>query len=318
MFVPRYPHSDVSSSTRGTKTRGKAHYGLRSLGPVQEAIVLVKQPYGMVKVTNVVLGLRAQKEGVGCSGVTESDLDTFPDGSDDSKEDDSKEVVFKIHTKGYFEYDPLRYVEEDKWALFYRKPKKSLEKGLKLLHTDNDVHSFFEATVKNGFIHLYIAHKKQILGKYYYKNMKWEEEDADLRCSSSTLFTTRYKRKVSKSNMVGLRKKVKACVIHDEVAEIKTNKTLVGGGNKGKEKVCEDEGMCSKGNKPVVTIYKRAIVNGKAKMVEDVGAAKRGRDRGVVITEGAFNNVGGKEEVVSKRGIRSRKMQGSSVKVESE
>ncbi|GJV22964.1 hypothetical protein Tco_1375659 [Tanacetum coccineum] len=46
------------------------------------------------------------------------------------------EVVFKIHTKGYFEYDPLR-------------------KGLKLLHTDNDVYSFIEVAVKNGSINLW-------------------------------------------------------------------------------------------------------------------------------------------------------------------
>nr|GEW17973.1 hypothetical protein [Tanacetum cinerariifolium] len=87
--------------------------------------------------------------------------------------------------------------------------------------------------------------------------------------------------------MVGLRKKVKTCVIHDKGAERKAKKTLVNVGNKGKEKVCEDEGMCSKGNKPVVSIYKKAMVNGKAKMVEDVG---------------------GKEEMVSKRGVRSKKM----------
>nr|GEW99237.1 hypothetical protein [Tanacetum cinerariifolium] len=68
--------------------------------------------------------------------------------------------------------------------------------------------------------------------------------------------------------------------------------------------------MCSNGNEGVVTIYKRAIVNGKAKMVEVVGAVKTRRDRGVVI--------GGKEEVVSKRGVRSRKMHGTSVKVDFE
>ncbi|GJU05630.1 hypothetical protein Tco_1122060, partial [Tanacetum coccineum] len=63
-----YPHSDVASSTRGTKTRGKALYGFRSLGPLQEEVVLVNKPYNMVKVTNVVLGLRAPKAGVRCSG----------------------------------------------------------------------------------------------------------------------------------------------------------------------------------------------------------------------------------------------------------
>ncbi|GKD19460.1 hypothetical protein Tco_1208618 [Tanacetum coccineum] len=188
---------------------------------------------------------------------------------------------------------------------------KPLEKGLKLLHTDNDVHSFFESAVKNGYIHLYVAHKKQNLGKYYYKNMEWEEEDIGLQCSSSTPFTIRYKRKISKSTMVGLRKKVKTRVIHGEGVDKKTKK----GAHKGKEKVFVDEGLCIKGSKLVVTIYKRALVNEEEKMVEDVGAVKTGRDRGVVIREGGFNNVGGKEEVVSKRGVRSRKMHRSIMKV---
>nr|GEX79443.1 hypothetical protein [Tanacetum cinerariifolium] len=165
-----YPHSDVALSTRDTNTRGKAHYGLRSLGPLQAEIVHVKKPYNMVKVTNVVLGLRAQKQGL----------------------------------------DVLVLVE-----------------SLKLLHTDNDVHLFFDAVVKNGSIHLYVAHKKQNLRKYYYKNMEWEEEDADLRCSNSTRFTTRFKRKIIKSNMIGLRKKVKTCVIHDDGADRKRKKTVV-------------------------------------------------------------------------------------------
>ncbi|GJZ38909.1 hypothetical protein Tco_0585472 [Tanacetum coccineum] len=228
-------------------------------------------------------------------------LNEFPDEMYMEKD----EVVFKIHTKGYFEYDPLRYVnglvscvfafthdkdvfprclnhimseiDEHKWALFYRIPKKSLDKGLKLLHTDNDVHSFFDVAVKNGSIHLYVAHKKQNLGKYYYKNMEWEKDDVGLRCCSSIPFDTRYKRKIRKSKKTG--------VIHDEGAGRKRKKSLVNEGSKGKEKVFEDEG-----NKGVVTIYKRAMVNGKAKMVEVEGAVKTGRERGVVI--------GGKEEVV--------------------
>nr|GEY52635.1 hypothetical protein [Tanacetum cinerariifolium] len=231
----------------------------------------------------------------------------FPDEMYMEKE----EVVFKIHTKGYFEYDPFWYIngpvscisafthdkyvfprclhhimfeiDKHKYALFYRIPKKSLEKGLKLLHTNNNVHSFFDVA---------------------------EEKDTGLRCSNSTPFFTRFKRKINKSK--------KTCVIHDEGADRKRKKTLVNRGNKGKEKVFKDEGMCSKGNKAVVTIYKRDMVNGKAKMVEDVGAMKTGRDRGVVIGDGGFNNVGGKEEMVSKRGVGSRKMQGTSVKVKSE
>ncbi|GKC00282.1 hypothetical protein Tco_0986418 [Tanacetum coccineum] len=263
-------------------------------------------------------------------------IDTYEFPAGDEMFLELDEVVFKIHTKGYFEYDPLRYVngsvhcvssftrdkdvfqqclnhiiseiDEPKWALFYCKPKKSLEKGLKLLHTDNDVHSFIDAAVKNGSINLYVAHKKQNLGKYYYKNMEWEEDDAGLRCSSSTPFSTRVKTKISKRK--------KTSVIHDEGDDRK--KSLVTGGRKGKEKVIEDEGICSKGNKADVSIYKRAMVNGKAKMVEDVGAVKRGKERGVVIEDGGFSNDGGKETVVTKRAIGSRKMEGKSVKVESE
>ncbi|GJT88899.1 hypothetical protein Tco_1070616 [Tanacetum coccineum] len=124
-------------------------------------------------------------------------------------------------------------IDEHKWALFYRIPKKSLDKGLKLLHTDNDVHSFFDDVVKNGSIHLYVAHKKQNLGKYYYKNMEWEKDDVGLRCSSSTPFDTRFKRKISKRKKTG--------VIHDGGADKKRKKTLVNEGSKGKEMVFEDE-----------------------------------------------------------------------------
>nr|GEW13460.1 F-box domain-containing protein [Tanacetum cinerariifolium] len=103
---------------------------------------------------------------------------------------------------------------------------------------------------------------------------------------------------------------------HSHVASsvMGTNRT----GRKGKEKVIEDEGICSKGNKADVTIYKRAMVNRKSKMVEDVGAVKRGMERGVVIEDDGFSNDGGKETVVTKRAIGSRKMEGKSVKVESE
>ncbi|GJR69895.1 hypothetical protein Tco_0015960 [Tanacetum coccineum] len=48
--------------------RGEARYCLGSLGPIQEEVVVVKKPYSLVKVTNVVLGLRALKAEVGCSG----------------------------------------------------------------------------------------------------------------------------------------------------------------------------------------------------------------------------------------------------------
>ncbi|GKC10624.1 hypothetical protein Tco_1007406, partial [Tanacetum coccineum] len=289
-----YPHLDVASSSRGTNIRGQAHYSLRSLGSIQEQVVVVKKPYNMVKVTNAFLGLRAPKAEVGCFRLYALNIKIvrtelcigddvqaglsvhlnswlIPQNSSinmqilmvrlicpNDKMYMSKEVAFKIHTKGHFEYDPLRYVnssvslvcaftsdmdvfptcldhilfevKEHKWALFYCLPKKSLEKGLKLLHTDNDVHSFFEPA-----------------------------------CFSSTPFTTKFKRKIRKSTMVGLRKKVQTCVILSEGVERKTKK----GTHKGKENLIEDEGICRKGSKHVVTIHKRALVNIKENMVED-------------------------------------------------
>nr|GEU56317.1 hypothetical protein [Tanacetum cinerariifolium] len=48
-----YPHSHVASRVMGTNKTGKAHYRLRSLGPLKEEMVYVKKPYNMVKVTNV-------------------------------------------------------------------------------------------------------------------------------------------------------------------------------------------------------------------------------------------------------------------------
>ncbi|GJV54672.1 hypothetical protein Tco_1455677 [Tanacetum coccineum] len=203
--------------------------------------------------------------------------------TDEFPADDEMYVNGSVHCVSSFTRDKdvfqqclnhiMSEIDEPKWALFYRKPKKSLEKGLKLFHTDNDICSFIDAAINNGSINLYVAHKKQNLGKYYYKNMEWEEEDAGLRCSR---------------------------------------------GRKGKEKVIEDEGICSKGNKANITIYRRAMVNGKAKMVEDVGVVNRGKDRGVVIEDGGFINDGGKETVVTKRVIGSRKIEGKSMKVESE
>ncbi|GKD46324.1 hypothetical protein Tco_1270969 [Tanacetum coccineum] len=63
-----YPHSHVASSVMGTNRTGKAHYGIRSLEHLKEEMVHVKISYIMVKVTNVVLGLKASNSGFGCSG----------------------------------------------------------------------------------------------------------------------------------------------------------------------------------------------------------------------------------------------------------
>ncbi|GJZ29057.1 hypothetical protein Tco_0573704 [Tanacetum coccineum] len=63
-----HPLQEIASSSMGTSTRGEARYGLRSLGPIQEEVVMVKKLYSLVKVTNAILGLRAPKAEVGCSG----------------------------------------------------------------------------------------------------------------------------------------------------------------------------------------------------------------------------------------------------------
>nr|GEV16429.1 hypothetical protein [Tanacetum cinerariifolium] len=218
-------------------------------------------------------------------------LNTLPGASSDEMYMEEEEVVFKIHTKGYFEYDPLMYV--------------------------------------NGSINCVSAftRDKDVFPRCLNHIMSEEEDDTGLRCCSSTPFDTRFKRKINKSK--------KICVIHDDGAGRKREKSLVNGGNKGKEKLFEDEGvdkkrkktlvtggskgkekvfedecMCRNGNEGVVTIYKRVMVNRKAKMVEVLGVVKTRRDIGVVI--------GGKEEVVSKRGIGSRRMHGTIVKVKSE
>ncbi|GKB72592.1 hypothetical protein Tco_0934004 [Tanacetum coccineum] len=163
------------------------------------------------------------------------------------------EVVFKIHKNGYFEFDPLR--------------------SLKLIHTDNDVHSFFADAESHGKIHLYIAHKKQELGRYYFRNVVWLEEDVGFRCLSSTPFSTMIKRKCGNTSKECKKKKVKSEMVDDEPLVRKKIKTSP----KGKEKMF---GSCyqfpnspPKESKVVVTNYKRAITHGKAKMVEveDVG-----------------------------------------------
>ncbi|GKD46382.1 hypothetical protein Tco_1271027, partial [Tanacetum coccineum] len=82
-----FPKPKTTSTFRGTKTSGKRkfkvstkkketqpHYGLRSLGPKQEEVFVVKQPYSLVKMTNAVLGLRAPNAEVGCSSKKRNSL----------------------------------------------------------------------------------------------------------------------------------------------------------------------------------------------------------------------------------------------------
>ncbi|GKA55737.1 hypothetical protein Tco_0754809 [Tanacetum coccineum] len=84
-----------------------------------------------------------------------------------------------------------KVITENKWALFYCLPNKSLEEGLKLIHTDNDVHSFFA-------------------------DAESHEEDAGLRFLSSTSFSTMIKRKCGNTSKEGRKKKVKSEMVDDE------------------------------------------------------------------------------------------------------
>ncbi|GKD86657.1 hypothetical protein Tco_1357811 [Tanacetum coccineum] len=118
-----------------------------------------------------------------------------------------------------------------------KKNMSVINEGLKLIHTDNDVHSFFADAESNGKIHLYIAHKKQELG--------------------------------SKEDRI---KKVISGMIDDEPVVRKSIKTS----RKGKENMYDESPPLdspTKESKVVLTNYKRAIIHGKAKMVkvEDVG-----------------------------------------------
>nr|GEV37342.1 transposase, MuDR, MULE transposase domain protein [Tanacetum cinerariifolium] len=102
---------------------------------------------------------------------------------------------------------------------------------------------------------------------YYLINMVWVEEDAALRCSSSSPFSTRIKKKGGKITKKGLRKKEKGKhkMVDDELVGRKSIKTS----RKGKEIMYEFPGPSSTKESHVsVTNYKRAIVNGKAKVVE--------------------------------------------------
>nr|GEV12488.1 hypothetical protein [Tanacetum cinerariifolium] len=57
-----YLNKETGSSCRGTNKKCQAYYALRSLGPIKEEDVVVKKPYNLVKVSNVVLGIKAPKK----------------------------------------------------------------------------------------------------------------------------------------------------------------------------------------------------------------------------------------------------------------
>lgn len=113
-----------------------------------------------------------------------------------------------MHNNGVFEFGPLRYVQRnvstlcgfvynrhifslglddmlsrirgEKWVVFFCLPGKSLEEGLKLIHTDNDVHTMIELGCRAGSVELFVAHTKQILSEYYLKNFDSEGEGEEV------------------------------------------------------------------------------------------------------------------------------------------
>nr|GEW11473.1 hypothetical protein [Tanacetum cinerariifolium] len=183
-------------------------------------------------------------------------------------------LSLKYTKNGVFEFDPLRYengvvysvstftcdrdifhtcldwilykISEEKWALFYCLPNKQLEHGLKLIHTDNDVHSFFADAELNG-------------------------------------------------------------------------RPLIGLCDKGIEKM--DEFLAAtptKEHQVVVTNYNRAIVNGKAKMVEVVAHVQENIDVGIKQEDRKRKNVLGlmaPYNFVKNHVVSTSMGQGSSVKV---
>ncbi|GKD27693.1 hypothetical protein Tco_1233907 [Tanacetum coccineum] len=143
-------------------------------------------------------------------------------------------------------------------------------KKIFLVFISEMVNNIFMSVIQeelNGKIHLYIAHKQQPLGRYYLRNMVWLEEDVALRCYSSSPFTTMIKRRGGKTSKVGLRKKTKPRMVDDEPVGRKSGQTS----RKGKEIMYEFPAGTPTKEREVVTNYKKAIINGKAKMVEDVG-----------------------------------------------
>ncbi|GKB23281.1 hypothetical protein Tco_0862682 [Tanacetum coccineum] len=132
-------------------------------------------------------------------------------------------------------------------------------------------------------------------------------KDDTLRCSSLTLISSNLKRNSSKKIKEGLRKKGKA-----------VGRTLIDSFDKGKEKVDEFPAATpTKEHQVVVTNYKRAIVNGKAKMVEVVAHVQENIDVGIKQEDRRRKNVLGSMALANfvKNPMVSASMgQGSSVK----
>nr|GEY86809.1 hypothetical protein [Tanacetum cinerariifolium] len=128
------------------------------------------------------------------------------------------EVVFKIHQNGFFEFDPLRYVDG---------PVSSVA----AFTCDRVVFPtcldwiLSEISGKNGLCSIL----------YQTNHLNKVEEDDAMSCSSSTPFSTVIKRKGGNITKEGLRKKVKPGMVDDEPVGRKSIQTS----RKGKEKIYE-------------------------------------------------------------------------------
>lgn len=120
------------------------------------------------------------------------------------------ECVFEVYHGGVFMVLPLRYacqdvidlklprscrlsyleicdlllknIKEDIWAWFYCRHGCSLEEGLTIVESDNDVKKMFELADIHGVIELYVSAVPQaILVDYYYKNLPFDDSAVEVR-----------------------------------------------------------------------------------------------------------------------------------------
>ncbi|GJW40640.1 hypothetical protein Tco_0066485 [Tanacetum coccineum] len=146
--------------------------------------------------------------------------------------------------------------------------------------------------------------------------MGWVEVDAGLRCYSSSPFTTRIKKRGGNTSRKGkeIRYELPECTpTKDDTLRCSSSTPI-------SKKVDEFPAATpTKEHQVVVTNYKRAIVNGKAKMVEVVAPVQENVDVGIKQEDRRRKNVLGSMAPANfvKNPVVSASMgQGSSVKVQ--
>ncbi|PWA75672.1 hypothetical protein CTI12_AA240840 [Artemisia annua] len=144
----------------------------------------------------------------------------------------------------------------------------SLEHGVTLIHTDNDVRRFFDQSFSNGSIDLYIAHKFQPLSKGQ-KTKRVLNIDTDGRlnandtgCSGTGEYSMFHQVGVQPEHPNGPDQgKSKIC------EEGLPESNVIMGRKKLKQTLNGSESLKETGFK-VVKTYRKAVINGRAKMVE--------------------------------------------------